>query len=484
MKDLIKNSCESSTTLNEQKCTNDKKSKVNLNSIYKKIFKMNKTQNQKKKIMKRDEYDREMQMKHRDDYGAIPIRRTHQQQPQGTSYYLCGGVSVEVDSMQSEQQTKSEVLANGSRSMLNQFMQVLGVELFEEQGLVEVKIQNTQKGLTNFKFLSEILAASSSDQMKMYGSDIESYYNFIQNLLRKKNMCEQVEGFNKFSEIVSNKFDEFDKFLQKTVQNVKKSHNIFTYRVYKFDLFDFEFKMKSYGYSEDFIKTLGYNGVQQFKDQIMHQGLPEIFTMETRQNIAKAHMKQISQKQHQLNNIQCKLVSLDGIEIDTHLDMMLVPFYDSNTPIYNNLFDCSAMIEISTYDISKTALRQVINMRREINYDFNDAIKQDIYYELESQLFVDKFYGTSPLKIKKQQPLNSQQGQLTIQYQNQQAFELAQTLNISPSMVKQQSQNNCESYCNSANEDTSADTGFELSQNAHFKQNSKVCGYRYVTLQN
>lgn len=51
------------------------------------------------------------------------------------------------------------------------------------------------------------------------------------------------------------------------------------------------------------------------------------------------------------------MISLDGIEVDTHLDMHLIPFYDTNTPIYNNLFDCSAMIEISTYDISKETLR-------------------------------------------------------------------------------------------------------------------------------
>ena len=68
------------------------------------------------------------------------MRRNHHHPSQSNSYYLCGGVSIETGTKQSELFLKNEDLPNGTRSVLNEYMQVLGVELFEEKGLVEVKL--------------------------------------------------------------------------------------------------------------------------------------------------------------------------------------------------------------------------------------------------------------------------------------------------------------------------------------------------------
>lgn len=47
------------------------------------------------------------------------------------------------------------------RSVMNDYVQVLGVEVFESRGIVEVKLQNTEKGLTDFGFLADHFEAKS-----------------------------------------------------------------------------------------------------------------------------------------------------------------------------------------------------------------------------------------------------------------------------------------------------------------------------------
>lgn len=83
-------------------------------------------------------------------------------------------------------------------------------------------------------------------------------------------MCANVEGFSKFSEIVSNQGDAFTSFVKEVTTRFQYHHPIFSYRVYKFDLIDFEFKLKAHGYSEEFIKTIGYDNLNAFKDRVMH----------------------------------------------------------------------------------------------------------------------------------------------------------------------------------------------------------------------
>lgn len=78
---------------------------------------------------------------------------------------------------------------------------------------------------------------------------------------------------------MSNNSDGFNSFFEMNITNlINTGSKIFSYRIYKFDLFAFEYKLKSHGYSEDFVKTLGYSSLNQFRDLVMHRGLPEIFT--------------------------------------------------------------------------------------------------------------------------------------------------------------------------------------------------------------
>lgn len=239
---------------------------------------------------------------------------------------------------------------------------------------------------------------------------------------------------------------------------------------------DFEFKMKAYGYSEDFIKTLGYTNLSQFKDFIMHSGLPEVFTEETRAQIAQAHMTALTEKKNnlassmssiddmlnsaqcsRLQKIPCKLIALDGIEVDTRMDMYLLPFYEGGRdPIFNSIFDCSGVLEIQVYDLSKSTLREIIGVRKQIDFDFDDAVKQDIYYELESQLFVDTYYATTPLKVKKALPQSKLQCQ-------QKSFEVS---------------SDTEMLANSPKEEMDVEGSSECATPA---ATSRVCRYRLIS---
>lgn len=71
-------------------------------------------------------------------------------------------------------------------------------------------------------------------------------------------------------------------------------------------------------------------------------------------------MQAVSRKQTEIPGIECRLLSLDSLEVETKLDMHLFPFYDAQTPIFNSLFDCSAVLEVCAYRLSKDTLRELI----------------------------------------------------------------------------------------------------------------------------
>ncbi|EAR92308.2 hypothetical protein TTHERM_01349970 (macronuclear) [Tetrahymena thermophila SB210] len=307
-----------------------------------------------------------------------------------------------------------------------QHQKVLRIEEKHDLEVVNVSFQksnyqfNKQKGQV-IKLLNQMSNINGYCHREIYDI-IERYLFIIDELMEKNAMyysnCVEMEKGNELNQFV-------DVCFQK-IQQIKQENEsqFFFYQISKLDMEKKEQDIIHMGYSKQYLDLLGLD-----KDAVSQIFLrnKKIDLFQNLQDVSKQALKGIfnfvdAATENRLNKqeqFESNIVTFDGYPIKIFQKKQSA----CNIQIQeekNNNQNCQFLLTVVDIDIELESLQQLIQYRQKISQQSNSQIDtdfirrensylfEDVEYSVESQQFIEKFYGQNLLNLQQIQLQNDE----------------------------------------------------------------------------
>ncbi|EAR91678.1 hypothetical protein TTHERM_00394510 (macronuclear) [Tetrahymena thermophila SB210] len=320
----------------------------------------------------------------------IPIVRHLKMQ---TVYMLAGDVMVDLDfGMKEDEHPYCQI------SAINSFKNPIKVEVLKEYMSNEVDLTNSQDSLKEFRKIIEILENYPDKYAHDFGKVLRQYQIFVTGQIKKAEFLKSNLDYKSLIPTFDKQFEEFLVDARQYLKQIITKNKFQFYMIVRSNVHTLTHDIAKFGLSEGLCQLLGGNG-DQIGSLILRRGLFEFFSKETRNNFYFYYLsKFLNVKDVQIEK-SISLVTLDGIELK--VDYEMDNYFGKNTQP-DVLFFYPFMLITITFDVKPYMVKQVLNIRQTLDNETQQYMKdfeEDIYYSLESQIFLENYYADYYEKI-------------------------------------------------------------------------------------
>ncbi|KAL4484283.1 hypothetical protein ABPG72_006394 [Tetrahymena utriculariae] len=320
----------------------------------------------------------------------IPIVRHLKMQ---TVYMLAGDVMVDLDfGMKEDEHPYCQI------SAINSFKNPIKVEVLKEQMSNEIDLTNSQDSLKEFKKIIEILENYPQRYAHDFGKVLRQYQIFVTGQIKKAEFLKCNLDFQSLIPTFDKQFEEFLVDARQYLKQIITKNKFQFYMVVRSNVHTLTHDIAKFGLSEGLCQLLGGNG-DQIGSLILRRGLFEFFSKETRNNFYFYYLsKFLNVKDVQIEK-SISLVTLDGIELKVDYEM---ENYFGKKEEPDVLFFHPFMLITITFDVKPYMVKQVHSIRQTLDNEtlqYMKEFEEDIYYSLESQIFLENYYADYYQKI-------------------------------------------------------------------------------------
>ncbi|KAL4455848.1 hypothetical protein ABPG74_003258 [Tetrahymena malaccensis] len=320
----------------------------------------------------------------------IPIVRHLKMQ---TVYMLAGDVMVDLDfGMKEDEHPYCQI------SAINSFKNPIKVEVLKEYMSNEVDLTNSQDSLKEFKKIIEILENYPDKYAHDFGKVLRQYQIFVTGQIKKSEFLKCNLDYKSLIPTFDKQFEEFLVDARQYLKQIITKNKFQFYMIVRSNVHTLTHDIAKFGLSEGLCQLLGGNG-DQIGSLILRRGLFEFFSKETRNNFYFYYLsKFLNVKDVQIEK-SISLVTLDGIELKVDYEM---DNYFGKKAEPDVLFFYPFMLITITFDVKPYMVKQVLNIRQTLDNETQQYMKEfeeDIYYSLESQIFLENYYADYYQKI-------------------------------------------------------------------------------------
>ncbi|KAL4510247.1 hypothetical protein ABPG72_010440 [Tetrahymena utriculariae] len=319
------------------------------------------------------------------------------QVPDREIFFLIGDIIVEPN-------FREEWYSIGEPSPYNYYKCLVRNIFYKERRILQSDYSQSDKGLQDFNNIVQILKNYPDQETHDYGLILEEYQRRCKELQQVGKIMKSNPDFQKFRDIQEKKYIDFAQRCEKYIEAQRsKKGEFFFYAFCYLDLDKFSYDIQSFGVSEAMSQLLGLE-LSTLSSVIQKKGLISSFSNCTRQMIMKNFIQALSKKYEPSQSQSSQDVSdtsilnltvhtWDGLSIN--VEGHFHSFYDENSDF--SLIPFTEIMSMVHVKVDESVLNAVYKMRSDQQTEkiIMEASGEDIYYNLQFQVFYDKFYASN-----------------------------------------------------------------------------------------